>query len=312
VPPTTASAPPTQDTRRPDRRLAEATGEGAESLVVVHVVTTPGALRNRSFDKLLASNGIAIDLDANNETKSKDQFRSSEPQTQSASATEQKSALDESNQSGVEDVQLVLVDAPAETVASCLKELKSDERDYLGVNIDEGDATSRKPAAREIPQDKSLPDLSSFNRGTVPDAQRNRFRSYFTEDRAAIDGIAKNSRSAGVVGGALAAPEKVQHQETESLSRAPAGRARRLLADEWSTARADRTTRLTMDVAAGDSPQQGKPGASSAASPDSPLRRSETLAASSPASRNQTLRVLFVLTADESPASGAPPQKAAE
>lgn len=170
------------------------TNAAADQLVVVHVQVTPVAFQNKAFDSLLARNGITVEEAAANDN------RSAPVAGEMASREELAPLKDEKPSPALApELDVVLVDAPAAQVASCLADLDQDTHNYLAVDIDEEPPASKPLAVKNAPVDE----WKQFNRGTVPPQQKMmalsraqgaaRGGSYYAEDADAYRSTAESN-----------------------------------------------------------------------------------------------------------------------
>jgi negative regulator of sigma E activity len=134
-----------------------------EPLVVVHVVTKRDALQRKTFDQLLARNGIVMETDPPSPppTLPSDAAAPGTPPAGSAPGQASRGETDES--------QTVIVEAPPEAIFSCLSDLNQDKENYAGVLVD--DVQSRESAPAGTPGNEKLAEnlgLTQFTRGKVP------------------------------------------------------------------------------------------------------------------------------------------------
>jgi anti-sigma factor RsiW len=163
----------------------------AVGLLVVHVDVKPEAYEQRAFDRVLARNGITIEDSANDESKtlaakselSKDALpqlsaRGAAPTNAPASQSAQVAAgrLERQLSDGsaaTENTDLVLVEAPAAQIQSCLEELRRDDHNYAGVAVDEDQTDTNQTVTeslRDAPAAKE--NWGQYNRGTVSQQQK--------------------------------------------------------------------------------------------------------------------------------------------
>jgi hypothetical protein len=173
-----------------------AAGEAANSgnadmgLLVVHVEVAPDAYRNRAFDGVLARNAIVMEQSAEADNKSSvalnDLAKDTTSKTPAEAPARTNSAINpqptvgvlsqakkESKPTAPETTDLVLVDAPASQIRSCLEDLRRDEHNYPAVAVDEDQIANERFAAAGR-QDSQLgrEDWSQYNRGIVSQKQK--------------------------------------------------------------------------------------------------------------------------------------------
>jgi anti-sigma factor RsiW len=163
-----------------DRSSAASAGSTNTNMLVVRVEVKPESFEKRSFDDVLQRNGIGIEEPAAESTAALAMNRS-EPaaefreaptngpmslSTKMARAAKPKSANESSAAAG-ENTDVVLVEAPAAQIQSCLEELYKNDRDYLGVAVNDESGTSQQ----EDLKDASEPLWRHYSRGDVPQQQ---------------------------------------------------------------------------------------------------------------------------------------------
>jgi hypothetical protein len=173
--------------------------------VVVRVLARREALENKAFDQLLASNGIEMDAESADGTSTLTVNARSRPQPapQGESETLLKNPAPQPSASDNQD-ELVLVDAPAPAIESSLATLNADEVNYLGVAVEQAPVSgpgrqNEESAVSDISSidpnalsDKSGagPDWTKYNRGIVPPLQGSLAQDafyYYKEGAEAMD-----------------------------------------------------------------------------------------------------------------------------
>jgi hypothetical protein len=259
-----AAAPPSQPVEPIDE----------DELVVVHVLAKRKAIKDRTFDQLLVSNGIAVEPEAPAESADElaDRSRALASSSRAAERGPAQPVDDEA------DVDVVLVEAPPVKIKSCLAELNRDSTNYLGVSVDESAPADKAPTPQAVPTKKLAMELQQYNRGSVPQRQKEflaRNKAYYFEPSPAGDYFGLGSG----VGGTLDAAGGGEIQDKQRLANENAAnqaRAQRLLVSKTERRLAGQLGKL---------PRQGK----ALTAPDS-----------------DNLQVLFVLApGDEPPASPA-------
>lgn len=152
------------------RSGAKVAADGAptveQDFVIVHVSATPEAIENKSFEQMLASNGIAFDEPAREE----EAVESTLPGGQTAGAlADESKAIDTATP--VAQVEMVLVEAPTEQITACLNTLRNDAANYVAVEV-EGDAPQQSARVR---QQVAALNLSQFSRGAISLQQKERY-----------------------------------------------------------------------------------------------------------------------------------------
>jgi anti-sigma factor RsiW len=161
-----------------------------DQLLVVHVLAKPEAVKNKAFEQLLASNGIAVapnemaDGATGASSRSKNRYvEQSEVGRQLERAPKDEDASSAGDAAANQD--LVLVDAPSTTILSCLDGLNRDKDNYLGIAVtDKAVDETAGGVEQGVSTDYSSPSdadfskrragelgLSKYNRGIVPRQQ---------------------------------------------------------------------------------------------------------------------------------------------
>ena len=202
----------------------------SDSVVVVHLVAKPEAFANKSLDKLLAKRGIEVEsVPAADKSERAAEFKSGVGQLVDRRPGDT-SANDASAKRADEEVDFVLVDAPAPTVELFLSDLKDDSTNYVGVEVES--PTESDDAESKVAKLRSqAPDLRRYSRGVVAPAQKDAWRYYYGEvakaeqDKPTIDRLDSSPRSAGPSGSAapdaLAEREKVAESRSRALRISP-------------------------------------------------------------------------------------------
>jgi anti-sigma factor RsiW len=156
------------------------------NLVVVRLQVKPQAFDERAFDQVLLRNGITVEesgdesrmaSDANSRGKTGLLSAAREmpaPAKQAAEQVDQSAAENkprpriESSAATAGNIDLVLVEAPAEQIKSCLDEIGKNDRDYLGVVVEEDQVASKK----ENLSDNRDSRWQQYQRGVVPQQQQ--------------------------------------------------------------------------------------------------------------------------------------------
>ena len=207
-----------------------------------------GGTRNKSFDELLAKNGVQLEESTEAETASasagagvQEKAKLNRAMSRTAGDT-----LDASGKKSAEDV--ILVAAPQATIDACLSELKRDEVNYLGIEVDDAagriasaEAKDKALVEAEAPARSLADDLGArYNRGKVSSQKVEEFRDryYFKDSRdsgkLAIGGerIGGGQGGFGGGGGAPKQEDEQLKQRTDwwgfDLKEQGRGRARRI------------------------------------------------------------------------------------
>ena len=123
-----------------DLGLAVESAAASGDMVVVHVNTTPEAIRNRVFDAVLVNNSI-------------------EPERQARAAA---------SNGAPSDVDVVLVEAAPTQIFGCMDELKKDSKNYLAIEVDEQSVANQR--VKQL--DDRADHFAGYNRGIVPIEQK--------------------------------------------------------------------------------------------------------------------------------------------
>jgi anti-sigma factor RsiW len=209
-----------------------ATTMADDEVVVVQVVAKRSALQNKSFDKLLADNGIAVEPAAMLELN-KGRPKTYRAQAESGRQDEQFGKRLSAETFGCE---AVLVEAPPSAIESCMKELNQDAINYVSVSVGESE-TADIVSAREVAGGKKLAtDLGKYSRGVVSE-EYEEYKDAFTRDKAfyyqfGADGQDTRRQSYSGGRGGIAAVEQDAARAPERKSESDRGRARRV--QPWS------------------------------------------------------------------------------
>ncbi|MEX0641223.1 MAG: zf-HC2 domain-containing protein [Pirellulales bacterium] len=295
--------------------LAKELPQAAEDdFLVVHVVVKPEALQSKAFDQLLTKHGIQLEetAEAESAADSTDEKASEESRMDRKSDRSGGQSQDERNSRAADDV--ILVAAPRSTIESCLADLKQDQRNYVGVAID--DMTPQAAAeniksveAATKPAKKLSTELGArFNRGKALDQDHSwYFRGFSTNrNRETAGGQGFGGGAGGYRGGTLK-QEQAQLSEGIETSRlageeSPSqGRARRV--ESWEIeVQANRDLQMRRGTIAEDR------SATSTLQLEAIKQQNDQPA--EPA--NENLYVLFVLSPDAEPAAAAAPSPPTE
>jgi hypothetical protein len=293
-------------------------------VVVVHVLAKPVAIRNKAFDKLLASNGVVVDPTDESEKSAEriDQLGRAGVSTSGRIYQQGQQIADEVSQveevekaQRTEEIDVVLVEAPPTTIFSCMQDLNSDADNYLGVQVDalaeneiEAVAKAKTPAARKL-----ATDLGIYNRGAVPldtktGSQRGEEYYDYAKNLSEATVPKTRFRSGGFGGGGVGGAAEAGRAYDKGVAR-ESGRARRL-APQAATGR--------RELAFSDGKLRGVDGAAPSAGGAEPqvhrmvprgrARELKELSGGADA----PMQVLFVLRAGEESPPSAPSRDRAE
>jgi hypothetical protein len=283
-------------------------------LVVVRVVARKAALEAKTFDQLLERNGIEVEPSAS-ESMSEETLA---PNTRSRRFASRDAAEDfdlarQKQQTGPQQsdepaVEAVLVEAPEQTILSCLDSLNKDNVNYLGVAVESAGSNEGHAAAADVLDVRAAPGVAGaserawtrYNRGSVP-----------TDKDAVLQGRYSYGEEQSSFGGGRFGGQAVPLQEVQQLNETELSLARKTLGDAknakavrlhaWGTEAADRAEQLSR---ASDSSAD-----STAAPALTQLGDAQRRVRTSAASDGGNLQVLFLLQPDQS-ASPSPAAKA--
>jgi hypothetical protein len=298
-----------------------------EQPVVVRVLARREAVQNKSFDRLLEQNGIAVDAEAaESASLSTVRARSTLELADERTAEDlRKSTLPQPPANDSEE-EVVLVEAPASAITSSLETLKADEVNYLGIAVDDNAAkeisnrfgaragahysTSNQDAFAKKLQVQS--DWQKYNRGVVPQTEYSLSRDKYYFYERVDDGIDRYGTARGFAGGYGGAnpaeTEKLQElaqqrmpTERKILGEQSLGRARRLRT--WGVEAEPQPEQLARRRYA--VPQQPP---AAGVQPVEPAQETTTLAGEAA----DRVQVLFVISPADVPASSPPSRNKAQ
>ena len=298
-----------------------------EQPVVVRVLARREAVQNKSFDRLLEQNGIAVDAEAaESASLSTVRARSTLELAEQRTAEDLRKSTLPQPPASESDEEVLLVEAPASAITSSLETLKADEVNYLGIAVDDRAAKeiSNRFGAR-AGADYSTPDQDAFakklqvqsdwkkyNRGVVPQTEYSlsRDKLYFYE--RGDDGIDHYRTTRGFAGGYSGAnPAETERLQELAQQRMPTeqkilgeqnlGRARRLRT--WGVegeAQPEQLSRRRYAV-----PQQPP---TAGVQPAAPFQETTELAGDA----SDRVQVLFVISPADVPAPSPPARNKAQ
>jgi anti-sigma factor RsiW len=269
-------------------------GQNLQPLIVVRVVAKPDALKNGAFERLLANNKIEFESQpAKNESRSFGGLLTKPAQTEGAFKEQSNRAAE--NRS--DEKQMVLVEAPAPAIESFLAGLNKNSNDFLSITVREqpqsldrfdADSTTKKLS-------ETTNGLSRFSRGSTATAQKDAIdpRYYFHEYD--FDEQNEPAANGSPRGGSFG-------HEADNKKQAPPDirRARRI--EPWAI----------------ENPQPGEvasatghavPTQSSAQTTNQPMSQGNSIvsAKTKAGSNTNDLKVLFVITSEETSTPTPPP-----
>lgn len=227
-------------------------------LVVVRVHASQVALQNKTFDKILDTNGIALVPSPADEEETKQLA----PQADQPIAVRQQLA-DQKEAAAPSNTDVILVEAPKDTIFSCLSSLNQDVLNFPGVAVedapvadasqslqateplsDESKKTAINATAPKAKPQQNLAEqlgLQRYNRGYVPPQNEALFqgRAYYSfETRGAAPADSSDKASPGSFGGQEQSADIQRANEIDHSLRkdsaAGGARARRVLPAEMS------------------------------------------------------------------------------
>lgn len=265
-------------------------------LVVVHVVAKPEAFKNKTFDRLLVSNGIAMESRSESDEKSDvtdDRLAKKVSEAQKAA-----DKLADKQSTGEQDVDMVLVEAPQSAILSCMAGLRNDTENYAGIEVDQPPTDKDRADTNSESAKKAADNLSGFSRGIVPARQKDLLRNqqYYYHTNT-YGGLSNTQRGfEGGLGGANdALKEKVKREPLgrKQASVADQGRARRFV---YSDEQSRRGGEADVEREAARSGAEG----SSAIAETSPSRQDRKVLAKEEA---ENMHVLFLVCPDSEAAT---------
>jgi hypothetical protein len=286
----TASGKPSEAPAAP-AGTAMPTGSRAEgeAFVVVHVVAKPQAIRDGAFDKLLLRNGVTVEPAPESDKLASAQNRGAD-KADKLSTVPNDGAVD-----------MVVVDAPQETVASCLASLQSDEADYTGVAIEQRTEGKDRKDSTDRSRNEPVADLSRYSRGVVSADQKK-----LASNRAYYDQVLKNGE----------AQEELEPKRELSAEVNGPQQANEVVNDRQKVARVEnrgRARRVLLSDREGASGATAFGGGGGQIAEESLRMRRAMAKEKSARAATDEIRVLFVISPDrEPPEAGAAGEKASK
>jgi anti-sigma factor RsiW len=302
-------------------------GNADMGLLVVHVEVAPDAYRNRAFDGVLARNDIVMEQSAEADNKSSvalnDLAKDTTSKTPAEAPARTNSAINpqptvgvlsqvkkESKPTAPETTDLVLVDAPASQIRSCLEDLRRDEHNYPAVAVDEDQiANERFAAAGRQNSQLGREDWSQYNRGIVSQKQKLQRGAdnslYYSTD----EGTVSLDRSDDRAGGGPAQQNFSFDSGTRSLSE-NRSRAMRMSSQAVPALQQNAPAQRLDSSRAATSARGGSALGTASHAANEPVKEREALAPQS----TGNVQVLFVLqpSSEAPPVSPPPNEKAAK
>ena len=154
-------------------------------LLVVRVQVKPESFGEHAFDSVLRRNGITIDeppaesleaIATNRIAKDAEASRASEssattngpgPQRDKMAVAARPQPPNDSPAATDQNTDVVLVEAPAAQIQSCLEEIHKNDRDYLGVSVEDQPVALKQENGNEARE----PQWRQYSRGVVPQQQ---------------------------------------------------------------------------------------------------------------------------------------------
>jgi hypothetical protein len=297
-----------------EKQKSESTASpSAQRFVVVRVVANPDAIKNGSFDRLLADNKIEF---VPQPEKSQPLSFGGRKLPQGAKS---ESAVDElSKNAKPQAVDVVLVEAPASAIALCLAALNKNDNDFPSIAVSEEPQSHDRSDAKTIPAKKlaeTSQNLSRFSRGSVPVTQKDAIdpRYYFYSynfDKANEPGVNGSPRAGGFGGEAGATSGIEQDANGDKGQPLPEVRRARSI-DAWTINKPQASSEpaspgLSSPKSAGGRAARMQSGAQPPSQPMSQRKPNEEAEAKVD-NQNNNLKVLFVFTSKETPTPSASP-----
>jgi anti-sigma factor RsiW len=299
--------PPGIDAKQKSESFASS---NPQRFVVVRVVAKPEALKNGTFERLLAVNKIEfVPQPAKNEPLAFGGGKLAKPAQRETYFKEELNKAAEAHA-----VDMVLVEAPAPTIESCLAELNKNTNDFPSIAVNEDPQVHDRFDAKSTPNKKPAENstsLSRFGRGSVSASQKDTIdpREYFYSydfDKA-NEPVADGSPRAGGFGGEAGTISGVEQNANGEKKRSDKSQP----LPEVRRARGTATWRIENRQAgepasAGGRAARIQSGAQAPNQPTSQRKPAGSAEAQADTSAND-LKVLFVFTPEDSPASSALP-----
>jgi hypothetical protein len=281
-----------------------------QRFVVVRVVAKPEALKNGTFERLLADNKIEFERQpAKNEPLAFGGGKLAKP------AQSEKYFKEELNKAAeAPTVDMVLVEAPAPAIESCLAELNKNTDDFPSIAVNEDPQSHDRFDAKLTPVKKMAETSSNFrqfSRGSVPVTQKDTIdpREYFYSydfdktNESAGKGPPRAGGFGGEAGTISGVEQNANSDEKRSDKSQPIPEVRRARRIETLGI----NNRQAGEVAAATG--RAAPIQSSAQAPNQPMSQRKPIGSAEAkidTSAND-MKVLFVFTPEETPAASAPP-----
>lgn len=278
-----------------------------QRFAVVRVVAKPEAISNGSFERLLADNKIEfVPQPVNHEPLS---FGGGKLAPSAQSESKPQKPASKSAEAHTSNMEVILVEAPAHAIESCLADLNKNANDFVSIAVNENPQSNDRFDAKSAVT-KTLAEinknLSRFSRGSVPATQKDisRLQDYYyayndTDEPSKI--VANGSpRAAG------ASPE------VDATGRSqPGANGAKVLADKSQPIAAIRRARRiethdTANRAPGEQAVRSQAGAELLKQPASQRTPSDQPEAKAD-NQSTNWKVLFVFTPEETSTPSAQP-----
>jgi anti-sigma factor RsiW len=287
----------------------------AQRFVVVRVVAKPDAIKNGSFDRLLADNKIEfVPQPEKNQSLS---FSGGKPQqtVRSESAIKQ---LSKNSQSPVVDA--VLVEAPAPAIESCLVALNKNTNDFPSIAVSEESQSHDRFDAKPAPVKKlaeTSQNLTRFSRGNVPAAQQDAIDSRYylyshdfdKANKPAVNGSPRAGGLGGQAGTVSGGERDANGDKGQLLPEVRRARSLDALGINESQLGEPATPELNSPKPADGRAARIQLGAQAPNQPMSQRKPKEEAEAKAD-NQNENWKVLFVFTPEEAPVPSAQPSSA--
>jgi hypothetical protein len=286
--------------------------EGSTPTLIVHVVAKKYALDNNAFEDLLAKNRITFEPET-------DRLASEESRRGGGAVYSSKAAEADSfarkqvakPTDGAQEVEFLEVDAPLQSIESCLTELQQDSANYAGVAIEKVAVGQEGGEKSESADKKVVTDLSRFNRGDVSQEQKNVVPEKYYAFSGGKDRTESSSLDAVKLKAETSEDDRKPLQKIEQLSEAKPPREVQDSVEKESLGRARRVTPMELQQrgmerlsTSGAAPAQNKELA----------KRVQSRSEITPATKadSEPMRVLFVISLEPATPASVPATKASK
>lgn len=262
-----------------------------EPLLVVRLVARREAIEQKKFERLLAENGITIEPDSSGDRPETDRrLRRKEALETFTHRRLAETTTEHQAEESVDD-HLVLVEAPATSIASLLSALHDDTANYLGVAV-ETEPAAEASSTGTWATPKAAAEFAQFSRGIVPprDKQVLADTPYNFEQahpgRRALFGPRGGSANAISGSGLAEVPSASAKRDDSNIGRAPR--------EAEPVAEASAATSRTARGQDASATVQGKHAEEQAVGVSGKVKKPSVL-------ESEKLKVLFVLSLSDEP-----------